>query len=78
MNVTDPPQLYQTFELFHLTVVFLMKKQNFSSEKTKHTKVENTTRDCSQVLLTQIRKQFPPGACFVLCNRPDYDKLGVD
>lgn len=42
MNVTDLPQLYQTFELFHLTVVFLMKKQNFSSEKTKHTKVENS------------------------------------
>lgn len=70
--------LSQTSEPFRLTVVFLIKKQNFSSEETKYSEVESAPGDCSQDWLTQIGKQFPPGVCFVLCNRPGCDKLGVD
>lgn len=44
----------------------------------KYTEVENAPRDSSLALLTQIRKQFPPGVCSVLENSPAYDKLGVD
>lgn len=44
----------------------------------KYAEVENAPRDCSLALLTQIRKQFPPGVCSVLYNSPGCDKLGVD
>lgn len=54
------------------------QKSRIFSEKTKYAEVANTPKDCLSALLTQIRKQFPPGVCFALYNRPGCDKLGGD